>query len=68
MSVTIYRDLFALVTETRTVDLPAGPGDAVVRRRGRDAAARSRPWSPSLGRALAERNYDYDHALRPATC
>ena len=25
VSVTIYRDLFALVTETRSVDLPAGP-------------------------------------------
>ncbi len=25
VSVTIYRDLFALITETRTVDLPAGP-------------------------------------------
>ena len=25
VSVTIYRDLFALVTETRTVDLPEGP-------------------------------------------
>ena len=25
VSVTIYRDLFALVTETRTIDLPAGP-------------------------------------------
>ena len=25
VSVTIYRDLFALVTESRTIDLPGGP-------------------------------------------
>ena len=63
VSVTIYRDLFALVTETRTVDLPDGavtvsfegvvetllPASAVV---------------ADIGRPLAERNFDYD-ALSP---
>ena len=57
VSVTIYRDLFALVTETRTVDLPDGavtvsfegvvetllPASAVV---------------ADIGRPLAERNFD----------
>jgi hypothetical protein len=59
VSITLYRDLFALITETRTVDLPDGavtlsfegvvetllPASAVVAETGRD---------------LEERNYDYD--------
>jgi len=63
VSVTIYRDLFALVTETRTVDLPEGavtlsfegvvetllPQSAVV---------------ADVGRPFAERNFDYE-ALSP---
>jgi hypothetical protein len=63
VSITLYRDLFALVTETRMVELPDGattlsfegvvetllPASAVV---------------AGTGRALEERNYDYD-ALTP---
>lgn len=59
VSVTIYRDLFALVTETRTVDLPEGPVtlsfDGVVETLLPQSAAVT-----DLGRALAERNFDYD--------
>lgn len=59
VSVTIYRDLFALVTETRTVDLPAGPVtlsfEGVVETLLPQSAVVT-----DIGRALAERNFDYD--------
>ena len=59
VSVTIYRDLFALVTETRTVDLPEGPVtlsfDGVVETLLPESAVVT-----DLGRALEERNFDYD--------
>jgi len=65
VSVTIYRDLFALVTETRTVDLPAEAVtlsfDGVVETLIPDSAVVS-----DLGRDLQERNYDYDR-LAPAS-
>jgi hypothetical protein len=59
VSVTIYRDLFALITETRTVDLPEGPVtlsfDGVVETLLPESAVVS-----ELGRGLEERNFDYD--------
>ena len=59
VSVTIYRDLFALITETRTVDLPEGPVtlsfDGVVETLLPESAVVS-----DAGRALEERNFDYD--------
>jgi len=62
VSVTIYRDLFALITETRTVDLPAGPVmlsfDGVVETLLPQSAVVS-----ELGRSLEERNYDYDQLM-----
>src|SRR5690349_6124712 len=63
VSVTIYRDLFALVTETRTVDLPEGPVtvsfEGVV-----ETLLPASAVVADTGRALAERNFDYD-ALSP---
>ena len=63
VSVTIYRDLFALVTETRTVDLPEGPVtlsfDGVVETLLPQSAVVA-----DVSRELAERNFDYD-ALTP---
>jgi hypothetical protein len=63
VSVTIYRDLFALVTETRTVDLPAGPVtvsfEGVV-----ETLLPASAVVTDIGRPLAERNFDYD-ALSP---
>ena len=63
VSVTIYRDLFALITETRTVDLPEGPVtlsfEGVVETLLPESAVVA-----ELGRALEERNFDYD-ALSP---
>jgi len=65
VSVTIYRDLFALVTETRTIDLPAEPVtlafDGVVETLLPASAVIS-----ALDRGLEERNYDYDQ-LAPAS-
>lgn len=59
VSVTIYRDLFALITETRTVDLPEGPVtlsfDGVV-----ETLLPASTVVTDTGRALEERNYDYD--------
>jgi hypothetical protein len=59
VSITIYRDLFALVTETRTVDLPEGPVtlsfEGVVETLLPQSAVVT-----DTGRALAERNFDYD--------
>jgi hypothetical protein len=64
VSVTIYRDLFALVTETRTVDLPVGAVtlsfEGVVETLIPESAVLA-----DLDRALEERNYDYD-ALTPS--
>ena len=58
-SVTIYRDLFALITETRTVDLPEGPVtlsfDGVVETLLPESAVVT-----DLGRSLEERNFDFD--------
>jgi hypothetical protein len=59
VSVTIYRDLFALVTETRTVDLPPGAVtlsfEGVVETLIPESAVLA-----NLDRTLEERNYDYD--------
>ncbi len=61
---TIYRDLFALITETRTVDLPAGPVTLQF-----DGVVESLiPQSALVGgteRAVAESNYDFER-LTPA--
>ena len=59
VSVTIYRDLFALVTETRTVDLPAGP----VTLQFDGVAGTLLPQSARVadtGRRIAESNYDFE--------
>ena len=59
VSITIYRDLFALVTETRTVDLPAEgvtlEFDGVVETLIPQSAVIA-----DSGRTVAESNYDYD--------
>lgn len=59
VSVTLYRDLFARVTETRTVDLPAGPVTLVF-----DGVVESLlPASASVagaGRAIDESNHDFE--------
>jgi hypothetical protein len=59
VSITIYRDLFALVTETRTVDLPAGPlrleFDGVV-----ESLLPQSARVADTGRAIAESNYDFE--------
>src|SRR5687767_12481973 len=64
VSITIYRDLFALVTETRTIDLPPGPVTltfaGVV-----DTLMPHSVVVQELDRAQAERNYDYEQ-LAPA--
>ncbi len=61
---TIYRDLFALVTETRTVDLPAEPVtlvfDGVVETLIPQSAVVA-----DTGRTTRESNYDFDR-LTPA--
>jgi hypothetical protein len=59
VSVTIYRDLFALVTETRTVDLPDGPVklsfDGVV-----ETLLPASAVVADTGRVLDEANFDYE--------
>lgn len=64
VSVTIYRDLIAVVTETRTVDLPAEAVtlafDGVV-----DTLIPASAMVSDLDRDIEERNYDYE-ALAPA--
>ncbi|HEX6637799.1 MAG TPA: hypothetical protein VF033_09105 [Steroidobacteraceae bacterium] len=64
VSVTIYRDLFALVTETRTVDLPAGPVtlvfDGVVETLIPQSAVVA-----DTGRTATESNHDFDR-ITPA--
>ncbi|HEU4619655.1 MAG TPA: hypothetical protein VFV10_16580 [Gammaproteobacteria bacterium] len=65
VSVTIYRDDLALVTETRTVDLPAGPFTLVLE----DVVETLLPQSAVLNgadRTLAESNFDFDR-LTPAS-
>jgi hypothetical protein len=64
VSVTIYRDLFALVTETRTVELPAGPVTLVFA----GVVDTLLPQSAVVAdtqRGIAEANYDFDR-LTPA--
>jgi hypothetical protein len=65
VSVTIYRDLFALVTETRTVDLPAEAHtlafDNVV-----ETLIPASAVVGELDRKVLERNYDYE-SLAPAS-
>ena len=59
VAVTIYRDGLALITETRTVDLPAGAVTLVVD----DVVETLLPQSAIVtesGRALAESNFDFD--------
>jgi hypothetical protein len=59
VAVTIYRDDLALVTETRTVDLPAGPVTLVVE----GVVETLLPQSAILtdqARPLAESNFDFD--------
>ena len=59
VAVTIYRDDLALVTETRTVDLPASPVTLVFE----DVVETLLPQSAivtDLGRPLAESNFDFD--------
>jgi len=59
VAVTIYRDDLALVTETRTVDLPAGPVTLVVE----DVVETLLPQSAiitELARPLAESNFDFN--------
>jgi hypothetical protein len=58
VAVTIYRDDLALITETRTVDLPSGP----VRLVFEDAVETLLPQSAivtDMGRTLAESNFDF---------
>jgi hypothetical protein len=65
IAVTIYRDGFALVTERRTVDLPAAAVTLVIQ----DVVETLLPQSAvidELGRPLAESNFDFDR-LTPAT-
>jgi hypothetical protein len=64
VSVTIYRDNLALVTETRSVELPAGPVTLVLE----DVADTLLPQSAvlgAMGRPIAES--DYDGARRAST-
>ncbi len=65
VSITIYRDDLALVTETRTVELPAEPLTLVLQ----DVVETLLPQSAVLNgaeRALAESNFDFDR-LTPAS-
>jgi len=59
VSVTIYRDLFALITETRTVELPAGAVtlefDGVV-----ESLLPQSAVVAGTGRELSETRYDYE--------
>jgi len=65
VSVTIYRDLFALVTETRTVDLPEGAVtlvfEGVV-----DTLIPQSAVIADTGRGVDESNYDFER-LSPAS-
>ncbi len=63
VSVTIYRDLFALVTESRTIDLPGGPVTLVFEGVPETLLPASTVVS-NTGRAHLERNHDFD-ALTP---
>jgi hypothetical protein len=65
VAVTIYRDGFALVTEQRTVDLPAAPATLVIQNVVETLLPQSAVFA-DLGRPLAESNFDFDR-LTPAT-
>jgi hypothetical protein len=65
VAVTIYRDDLALVTETRTVDLPAGPVTLVVEGVVETLLPQSAIVS-NAARPLAESNFDFDR-LTPLT-
>ncbi len=59
VAVTIYRDDLALVTETRTVDLPAGPVTLVVEGVVETLLPQSAIVT-DVARPLAESNFDFD--------
>lgn len=65
VSLTIYRDGIALVTETRTVDLPAEPATVVFQGVVNSLLPRSAVMS-GAGRALAETDFRFDR-LTPAS-
>ena len=65
VSVTIYRDLFALVTETRTVDLPEGAVTLVFEGVVDTLLPQSAVIS-GVGRVVDESNYDFER-LSPAS-
>jgi hypothetical protein len=65
VAVTIYRDDLALVTETRTVDLPAGAVTLVVEGVVETLLPQSAIVT-ELGRRLAESNFDFNR-LRPTS-
>jgi hypothetical protein len=65
VSVTLYRDLFALVTETRDVDLPEGPVTLVLEGVTDTLLAQSAVIT-GTGRAIAETNHDFDR-ITPAS-
>ncbi len=65
VSVTIYRDLFALVTETRTVDLPEGSTTLVFEGVADTLLPQSAVIS-GAGRGVDESNYDFQR-LSPAS-
>lgn len=65
VAVTIYRDGLALVTEKRTVDLPADAVTLVIQNVVETLLPQSTVLG-ELGRPLAESNFDFDR-LTPAT-
>jgi hypothetical protein len=65
VAVTIYRDDLALITETRTVDFPAGPVTLVVEGVVETLLPQSAVLSDAA-RPLAESNFDFDQ-LTPRT-
>jgi hypothetical protein len=65
VAVTVYRDNLALITETRTVDLPAGPARLVIEGVVETLVPQSAVID-GLDRPLAETNFDFD-ALTPAS-
>ena len=64
VSVTIYRDLFALISETRTVDLPAGPVTLVFDGVTETLIPQSTVIT-DVGRPVATSNFDFDR-MTPA--
>src|SRR5262245_52716841 len=65
VSVTIYRDGFALITETRQVDLPPGPVTLVFQGVVESLLPESAVMD-GAGRPLAESNFSFD-SLTPAS-